>query len=324
MLPKAGNSAGASSLAQLPDGRIAAAWLANSGDDGRSAAIWFSRLGKNGWSKPVPIANRESTASGIFANVGQLSGPVLYAEGSWLHLWYASTTLGDNGGSAINHSVSTDAGESWMKPTRLQTSPFANNSTHIQSPPVPLRDGGLGLPIYHDFIARHGEWLRLSATGQILDKVRMINDVPTLQPSVIALDEQRAIAALHDTGPGPGKVRIAITRDGGQRWQDEETASIPNPNTPVALIRLNSGQLLLAGNGQEGRGALSLWISADEGKSWQASRTVEAAADGGAEFSAPVLLLGRDGRIHLTYTWRREGIKHVSFTEAWLATGRQP
>lgn len=30
------------------------------------------------------------------------------------------------------------------------------------------------------------------------------------------------------------------------------------------------------------------------------------------------LLLGRDGRIHLAYTWRRQGIKYATFSEAWL------
>jgi predicted neuraminidase len=282
-LPKAAESAHAASLAQLPDGRIAAAWFAGSKEGADDVAIWFSLRDKDGWRTAQPIANRESTAGGTFAHVRKIGNPILFVEGSWLHLWYVSVAVGGWAGSSINHSVSTDAGTSWFKPTKLQTSPFASISTLVRSQPIPLADGGLGLPVYHEFIAKHGEWLRLSATGQ-----------------------------------GPGKVRVTSTQDAGQTWQAGMALPIPNPNSSVALLRLKSGRLLLAGNPQNGREAILLWVSADEGKTWQASRTVETAPDGGAEFSYPALLLDRDGLIHIAYTWRRQGIKHAAFSEAWL------
>ena len=40
--------------------------------------------------------------------------------------------------------------------------------------------------------------------------------------------------------------------------------------------------------------------------------------DKNAEFSYPSLLQARDGSIHLAYTWRRQGIRHLSFNRAWL------
>jgi len=123
---------------------------------------------------------------------------------------------------------------------------------------------------------------------------------------------------LRDAGPGPGKVQLASTQNAGQSWQAGAALPVPNPNSSVALLRLRSGRLLLAGNPQNGREAILLWISADEGKTWEASRTVETAPDGGAEFSYPALLLDRDGLIHLAYTWRRQNIKHAAFSEAWL------
>ena len=66
-----------------------------------------------------------------------------------------------------------------------------------------------------------------------------------------------------------------------------------------------------------------LWLSADEGQTWQEARTVETAPDGGADYGNPSLLLGRHGRIHLAYDWRRQGIKAITFSEAWL-DGAQP
>lgn len=204
MLARDAGSAASPTLAELPDGRIAAAWLAGSDDE---MSIRYSLLDREGWRKPVQIASRASTAGGTFAYVGQVGKPVLHAEGSWLHLWYVSRTLG----SSINHSVSTDTGRSWAKPTRLQTSPLANFGSAVHAPPLSLADGGLGLPVGHHFMARHGEWLRLAPTGQILDKTRLPSAAGTRQPAVVALDEQRAFAVLRDAGPGPGQVRMATT-----------------------------------------------------------------------------------------------------------------
>jgi predicted neuraminidase len=34
------------------------------------------------------------------------------------------------------------------------------------------------------------------------------------------------------------------------------------------------------------------------------------------EFSYPAMIQSRDGRVHITYTWRREKIKHVSIDPA--------
>lgn len=322
MLPKTAESAHAASLTQLPDGRIAAAWFAGSREGAEDVAIWFSTLGADGWRQPMPIANRESTAGGTFAHVRKIGNPVLYAEGSWLHLWYVTVGIGGWAGSAIAHSQSTDGGKTWSKPSKLQTSPFLNISTLVRMPPLPLADGGLGLPVYHEFIGKHGEWLRLSATGQIVDKVRLTHPRKTLQPAVVALDAQRAVAMLRDADAGQGYVQTASTANGGLSWEAGAALPIANPNSSVALLRLKSGRLLLAGNPAHGREALLLWLSADEGKTWQASRTVETADDGGAEFSYPALLLGRDGSIHLAYTWRRQSIKYATFSEAWLDGGQ--
>jgi predicted neuraminidase len=317
MLAQADQSAAAPTLAELPDGRLAAAWLAGPDDE---RVIRFSLLERAGWRPVATIASRGSTAGGTFAYVSRVDHPVLYAEGSWLHLWYSSAVIGSVASSSINHSVSTDAGQSWVKPTRLQTSPLANLGSDVRTPPLPLADGGLLLPVSHRLIARHGESLRLAPTGKILDKARLPSPATTWQPAVATLDAQRALAVLRDAGES--KVQTATTANGGQQWQAGETLPIPNLDTPLALLRLKSGRLLLAGNAANGRQSLHLWISADDGRHWQASRSVEAAADGGAEFTDPALLLGRDGRIHLAYAWRRQGIRHLGFSEAWLDGGQ--
>ena len=320
MLPLAAPMAGPASLALLPDGRVSAAWLAGPNDDESAAAIWLATLGRNGWSTPQLVASRESTAAGTFTHLNKLGRPVLFNEGNWLHLWYEGLPLGSWAGALILHSSSTDGGKSWSRAKRLSTSPLGAMGSGLGGPPVMLEDGGLGLPIDHRFLSYGGEWLRLSATGHVLSKQRMQHEQPKQQPAVVALDEQRALAALRGYGPA-AEGSMMMTRDGGRLWLTDSAASLPNPDNPVALVRLSSGRLLLAGNPQQGKEALQLWLSADEGKTWALKRTVEAAADGGAEFTWPTLLLARDGRVHLAYTSRRQTIKHALFSEAWLDGG---
>ena len=322
LLPTAAPSAHAVTLAELADGRIAAAWFAGTREGAADVAVWFATLDNNGWSTPRAIATREGTAEATLAYVKKVGNPVLYAEGSRLHLWFVSVALGGWAGSSLNHSISSDDGTTWSPPTKLQTSPFLNISTLGRAPPVPLADGGLGLPVYHEFIAKHGEWLRLTENGQIIDKVRMVQERRTLQPAVAVLDEQHALAILRDGGSGSAtRIRAATSTDGGEHWPASAALPLPNPNSSVALLRLHSGRLLIAGNGSYNRYELLLWVSDDSGKTWRLARTAVTDTDFLVEYSYPALLQGRDGRIHLAYTWRRQGIMHAEFNEAWLDGG---
>lgn len=319
-LPIAAPVAGPSTLARLADGRIAAAWLAGPGNDESAAGIWLSIFGTSGWSQPLRAASRESTAAGTFAHMNGLERPILLAEGNWLHLWYESLPLGDWAGAAIVHSRSTDAGKTWSKAERLQSSPLGTLGSGLGGPPLMLADGGLALPLDQRFPRQGSEWLRQSATGRIVDKIRLALPAPTQQAAIVTLDEQRALAIFRDKRAGDHRAALS-TANGGQTWETAGELALPNPDAPLALLRLSSGHLLLAGNPQAGKEALQLWLSADEGKTWTMKRTVETASDGAADFSAPALLQGRDGRIHLTYTWRQQAIRHAVFGAAWLEEG---
>ena len=323
LLPTAAASAHAATLAELADGRIAAAWFAGTREGAADVAVWFATLSGDGWSTPRAIATREGTADATLAYVRKVGNPVLYAEDSRLHLWFVSVALGGWAGSSLNHAVSSDGGATWSPATKLQTSPFLNISTLGRAPPVPLADGGLGLPVYHEFVAKHGEWLRLAPDGGIVDKVRMVQARRTLQPAVAVFDETHALAILRDGGGGgPGQIRAATSADSGLHWPAAAALPLPNPTSSVALLRLHSGRLLIAGNGAGNRNELLLWLSDDAGKPWRLARTAESDADELVEFSYPALLQGGDGRIHLAYTWRRQGIKHAVFSEAWLDGGQ--
>jgi predicted neuraminidase len=297
-------------LTELPDGRIACAWLADTDD---TNAVWFSVRDRQGWRAPGRIATRESTAGTLFARTDRLDTPVLHAEGGWFHLWYVSTAVGNDVGRSLNHTVSTDGGASWSKTTRLPIAPWPMVGTRLSAPPIPLEDGGLALPVSYEGIARHAGWLRLTATGQIIDQPRM-GDSNGHLPSVAVQNGQTALAVL---AARPASV-TAITADGGISWKAGDTLTVPTGDLPHALIRLRSGRLLLAVNGNNEGKTLQLWLGEADSGSWRLARIVEEASDGAAEFTEPALIQTREGRIHLAYAWRRQAVRHISFGESWL------
>ena len=99
----------------------------------------------------------------------------------------------------------------------------------------------------------------------------MPQSVAALQPAVVALNNKEALALCRDAGSGPGQIRVARTNDTGVRWQENDPLPLGNPDASIALLRLSSGRLLLAANPSAGRHILELWLSADQGKSWQLS-----------------------------------------------------
>jgi predicted neuraminidase len=317
-LPVVAAMAHASSLTALPDGRLAAAWFAGSREGASDVEIWFSVRDAKGWNAPRVVATPADTAAATAAVVRALGNPVLYAQGKRLHLWYVSVAFGGWAVSSINHRASDDGGESWSPPEKLVTSPFFNISTLVRAPPIALADGGLGLPVYQEFVAKRAEWLRISAQGRIVGKTRMPSPRPGLQPAVAAIDEHNGLALLRDGGRQPGRIMADVSADGGATWRESASPGIGNPDSSVALLRLASGRLLLAANPLNGRYLLQLFLSDDNGKTWRASRVVESDPNGEAEYSYPALLQTSDGRIHLAYTFQSQAIAHAVFSEAWL------
>ena len=317
-LPKVAPFSHASTLAELADGRIALAWYAGTAEGSTDAEIWFSTRGATGWSPPRVIATRADTAAATGMVVRKIGNPVLHASGNCLELWYVTVSVGGWSGAAISHKISDDGGDSWSGAAKLTTSPLFNMGTLVRTSPVAMRDGGLGLPAYHEMFGQHGEWLRIGPRGRVLAKVRIPG--ASLQPAVAAIDARDALVLARSAEKANGVVMADTTSDGGATWQVGAPLPIANDNTSLNLLRLQSGRLLLAANATRGRdrSVLQLFLSDDKGASWKASRMIEDDPDINAEYSYPALLQTADGRIHLTYSFQARVIAHVTTTEAAL------
>lgn len=325
-LPKTGPSSHAASIAELADGTIACAWYSGSREGARDAVIYLSFYRNASWSIPRQIATMQQTRNDTARFVKKVGNPVLSVDTEGrLHLWYVSS-IGGWSTSSINHRVSTDNGESWSKARRLVTAPFFNMSTLVRMPPLLLADGQFLLPTYHEMATHRGEMTRLGADGTtVLSKDRLPTDRPALQPAVVSLPEKgELLAMLRKTGNAPGVIGAAAFVDAEGVWTATHLTPIVNPNSSIALIRLNDGRLLLACNPCTfGRYKLDLWLSADGGSTWREALSVEESEDTGDEFSYPTLLQDRTGLIHLVYTWKRKLIAHRVISPDVLQPAKQ-
>jgi len=58
----------------------------------------------------------------------------------------------------------------------------------------------------------------------------------------------------------------------------------------------------------------------EDGKEWKAVATIEQADEG--EFSYPAMIQTDDGLVHMTYTWKRQKVKHMVIDPAKIEAGK--
>lgn len=304
------------------DGGLFATWFGGSREGGKDVVLWGTDFSpdQSSWSTPRPIISPVKTKVALGRYIKTVGNSVLVrGELGTLWLYYVTVSVGGWAGSSLNAILSHDDGKTWDAPRRMITSPFFNISTLNKCAAVHYSDGSIGLPVYHEFIGKFAELLHIDSKGRVLDKTRITHGRHSIQPLLLPVDGQRAIALLRDTGPYPGHVLFSRSEDAGKHWSGDKKLALPNPDSAVAGLRRPDGSLLLVFNDNEsGRGSLALAVSRDQGQSWVVVKHFEQASDGKSEFSYPYLIRASNGTMHLLYTWNRKRIRHISFNDSWV------
>ncbi len=315
-------SAHVSSICQTPDGRMVAIWYAGSREGARDVALYVSSRDAgltNAWSTPVSAGTHEAAGEETFRYVKKVGNAIAFSgTNDQLHMLYVTTGFGGWSCSQLNLKSSSDGGVTWSRSRKLGLTPFFNISELVKNAPAPTADGGFVVPIYHEVLGKFSEllWLTPSNDGFDVVKTRAFGGRTAFQPALVALNETNALM-LNRTAGTAKKIHATRTSDAGRTWSPLETIDLPNSNSGLDAIRLSDGRLLLAFNDTDsGRDNLCLAISSDNGTTWKRAATLVAEAK--EEFSYPTVLQTSDGLIHVTYTWKRKGIKEATFNVAWL------
>ncbi|WP_113911445.1 exo-alpha-sialidase [Roseovarius dicentrarchi] len=205
-------------------------------------------------------------------------------------------------------------GPAWAR--KLNLSPLLNRSFLVKSPMITMADGTHALPAYFEMGQTYGALVRLDGQGRVRDMRRMAGAMKAIQPMVVPLDAQRAVAFLRNFDSAGRRLLITRSEDGGQTWDEVRETDIANPSAPVAALGLGDNRIVMAVNDDAGDGSvLNLTLSEDGGATWQHLHRLEG-GDGDARY--PMMRALPDGRIVLAYSvGAKGGIRVHEFNLAW-------
>ena len=321
-MPPGVPSAHASALAPITAEKMLAFWWAGSRESGPDVKIYASRWDAGSWGAARVVASRDSLGAALGFGVRRIGNPVVWvAPDGAVHLYVVTTGLGGWAASRIAHLVSGDQGETFKVRRLLPMSPLFNTSVLVRTTPVALADGGWWLPAYFEIGIKYPMVMSFDRDGEPRWLARIGHRTATLQPTLLPVSASETHALMRDNS-AERRVQHAVSRNGGQNWEDLPALDLPNHSSSVAARRLTKGGFLLLhnpGEGKNARNVLRLSSSAD-GRKWERIFDI---ADGKAEdeFSYPTLQqVG--GELHISYTYRRQAIAHNVYRIDYAGTPR--
>ena len=287
----------ASTIVELASGDLMAAWFGGTAENRPDVAIWGARRHQGKWQTPVELAREPNIATW---------NPVLFRPGDgllWLYYKFGPTPQQ----WTAARMFSRDDGVTWSKPEHLPAGLYGP----IRAKPLVLPKGvivsGTSVESYSSWAA----WIERSTDfGKTWTRHGPI--VPPeggiIQPSVIQVDGDHL--RFYARSDKAARICVSDSYDAGVTWTPARVTELPNPNSGIDAVRLKDGRYVMVYNHTpRGRTPLNLAISTD-GEHWTPWRTLE--SDPG-EYSYPAMIQTSDGALHITYTWRRQKIKHVGF-----------
>lgn len=244
-----GQAVHAASMVELKNGDLRAVWFSGSREGARDVsiqtAIFDNFTGQ--WLAESRLFERHQIEHGLWRYVKKIGNPVIARspDGSLL-LWMVNVSLGGWAGSSITWARSTDEGTSWSMPRRLVTSPFLNVSTLVKGAPLAFENGQIGLPVYHEFLTKFAEVLRLDAYGSVVDKIRIPGSQTSLQPVVLVTGAKNAQVFMRSGNAQA--LMVSRTQDAGNTWSHSVAAVWPNPDSALAGVVTGAGTQWLALN----------------------------------------------------------------------------
>jgi predicted neuraminidase len=289
----------ASTIVETKEGLLAA-WFGGTHENHPDVCIYTSTCIKGKWSFPVLAAD------GIVNDTLRYPcwNPVLFKkENNDIVLFYK---VGVNPREWWGmYKISKDQGVTWSAAVKIP----GNLLGPIKDKPARLNDGSILCPTS---IETRQSWnIYLEVTSQELDKWKAVkidnNGLNAIQPTILFHKDGKIQLLCRSK-----EKRIVETwsADQGKTWSPLKQTSLPNNNSGLDAVTLKNGiQLLICNPIEKGRNKLAVLASRD-GKDWKELIVLEEQPEG--EFSYPAIIQGKDGTVHITYTWNRIKIKYVN------------
>ena len=304
-------SAHASTIVETTDGLVTA-WFGGTREGAPDVGIWVSRRVNGAWTPPIEVA------TGVQADGTRHPcwNPVLFdVPGTGLTLFYKVGPSPQTWWGMVR--TSRDSGKTWTDARRLPDGILGP----IKNKPVRLADGTLIAGSSTETPERPSKWRvhfeRSTDAGitwtAVLPAVSADGPpIDAIQPSILIHPGGRLQAVGRSRS---GRVFETWSSDGGRAWTALSLTMLPNPSAGTDAVTLRDGRHLLVYNHTaQGRSPLNVAISRD-GKVWDAALVLESEP---GEYSYPAVIQTADGRVHITYTWKRQRVRHVEIDPAQL------
>lgn len=342
LLPTGGyETAHAPAMAELPNGDLLCCWFAGSYEGNADVRIICSCLPNGGtkWLSPVDISY-DSTRS-------EQNPSLFYGPDNAVWAMYTAQLGRQEGKDNMQYTAvvrcqkSTDGGRTWGKYETV----FPEEGTFCRQPIQVLSNGRW---IFSNWLCTNSvDGLSGDPTAfQISDdqgknwrRVMMPKSNGHVHANIVELDRGHLVAFMRHREAY--RIHRSESFDWGDTWSKPKPTPLPNNNSSISAIKLQSGRIAIAYNPtctpdpQPGKAAwpglrcpVAIALSEDEGNTFPMIRNLERGEGyegdenrtNNKQYEYPFIMQTKDGRIHLVYAaYTRKEIKYVCVSEQGIA-----